>query len=68
CYEDAINRTSKPHAPWYAIPADDKDSARYIVAKIMYDTLKKYTDIQEPELDDAIKENLALYKKELESE
>lgn len=68
CYEDAINRTSKPHAPWYAIPADDKDSARYIVAKIMYDTLKKHTDIQEPELDDAIKENLALYKKELESE
>ena len=22
CYEDAINRTSKPHAPWYVIPAD----------------------------------------------
>jgi PPK2 family polyphosphate:nucleotide phosphotransferase len=24
CYEDAINRTSKPHAPWFNIPADDK--------------------------------------------
>jgi len=68
CYEDAINKTSKPHAPWYTIPADDKDTARYMVAKIMYDTLKKYSDIQEPELDDAIKENIALYKKELESE
>ncbi len=68
CYEDAINKTSKFHAPWYAIPADDKDTARYIVAKIMYDTLKTYTDIQEPELDDAIKENMALYKKELEKE
>ena len=68
CYQDAINRTSKPHAPWYTIPADDKDSARYIVAKIMYDTLKKYTDIQEPELDDKIKANMSVYKKELENE
>ncbi|MFD0991237.1 PPK2 family polyphosphate kinase [Mariniflexile jejuense] len=68
CYEDAINRTSKPYAPWHIIPADDKDTARYIVAKIMYDTLSKYTDIQEPELDDAIKANIELYKKELESE
>lgn len=68
CYEDAINRTSKPHAPWYTIPADDKDSARYLVAKIMYDTLKEYTDIQEPELDDEVKVNLELYKQVLESE
>ncbi|NCO63081.1 MAG: polyphosphate kinase 2 family protein [Flavobacteriales bacterium] len=68
CYEDAINKTSKPHAPWYTIPADDKDSARYLVAKIMYDTLKEYDDIQEPELDDAIKANLELYKQQLENE
>ncbi len=68
CYEDAISRTSKPHAPWYTIPADDKDSARYMVAKIMYDTLKKYTDIQEPELDDKIKAKMSLYRQELESE
>lgn len=68
CYEDAINRTSKPHAPWYTIPADDKDSARYIVAKILYDTLKEYTDIQEPEMDADIKANIDLYKRQLESE
>ena len=68
CYEDAINRTSKEHAPWFTIPADDKPTARYIVAKIMYDTLKEYSDIQEPELDDEIKANLELYKKQLESE
>lgn len=68
CYEDAINRTSKPYAPWFAIPADDKDTARYLVAKIMYDTLKTYTDIQEPELDDDIKANLEVYKKQLENE
>ncbi|MGZ0016348.1 PPK2 family polyphosphate kinase [Yeosuana sp. AK3] len=68
CYEDAINKTSKSHAPWYTIPADDKDSARYLVAKIMYDTLKEYDDIQEPELDDVIKANLELYKEQLENE
>ncbi len=68
CYQDAINRTSKSHAPWYIIPADDKPTARYIVAKTMYDTLKMYSDIQEPELEDDIKENLETYKKELNNE
>ncbi|MBU2951598.1 polyphosphate kinase 2 family protein [Tamlana agarivorans] len=68
CYEDAINRTSKPHAPWYAIPADDKPSARYLVAKIIYDTLKQFDDIQEPELDDSIKAHLKDYKKQLNNE
>lgn len=68
CYEDLLNRTSTIYAPWYAIPADDKPTARYLVGKIMYDTLSEYTDIEEPELDDDIKANLELYKKELEAE
>lgn len=68
CYEDAINRTSKPHAPWYTIPADDKPTARYLVAKIMYDTLSSYTDIKEPELDDDIKANIQFYKEQLNNE
>lgn len=67
-YEDAINRTSKPHARWYNIPADDKPTARYLVAKTMYDVLSKYTDIKEPELDDDIKANLQLYKQQLNNE
>jgi PPK2 family polyphosphate:nucleotide phosphotransferase len=68
CYQDAINKTSKPHAPWYAIPADDKPSARYLVAKIIYDRLSSYSDIQEPELDDAIKAHIEDYKKQLNNE
>lgn len=68
CYEDALNRTSKTHAPWFAIPADDKPTARYIVAKILYDTLIKYKDIVEPELDDDIKANLDDYVRQLENE
>lgn len=68
CYQDAINKTSKPHAPWYNIPADDKPTARLIVATILYDTLNAYTDIKEPELDDNTKDNIAKYRASLENE
>ena len=68
CYEDAINRTSMEQAPWYTIPADDKPTARYLVAKIMFDVLSQYSDIEEPELDDDIKANLVQYKEQLENE
>ena len=39
-YEDALNATSKPWAPWYAIPADDKPYMRLCVAEIIVATLK----------------------------
>jgi len=68
CYEDALNRTSTENAPWYNIPADDKHTARLIVAQILYDTLKEYKDIKEPELDDKTKANLHLYKEQLNNE
>ena len=68
CYEDVLNRSSKDHAPWFNIPADDKPTARYLVAKILYDTLKTYTDIKEPELPESEKANIGLYKQELEKE
>ena len=32
-YEDCLNATSTRHAPWYAVPADDKDNARLIVSR-----------------------------------
>jgi len=68
CYEDVINRTSHPHAPWYIIPADDKPTARYMVAKTLLDELRTYEDIQEPELDDEVKAKIDEYKRELENE
>ncbi|EWH14128.1 polyphosphate:nucleotide phosphotransferase [Cellulophaga geojensis KL-A] len=68
CYEDAITKTSKKHAPWYVVPADNKKGARVIVASILLQELKKYKDIKEPELDDEIKANLKMYKTQLESE
>ncbi len=68
CYEDALNNTSKPYAPWFVIPSDNKKAARLIVASILHEELKKYKDIREPELDDKIKANLEEYKKQLENE
>ena len=68
CYEDAINRTSKPHAPWYIIPADDKPTARYLVAKILHDSLTQLDDVVEPELDSEIKAEIDSYKAELNNE
>ena len=65
-YEEAIERTSKPHAPWFVIPSDDKEMARYIVAKIIWEELQKYTDIKEPDLDEKVKANLEMYRKQLE--
>lgn len=61
-YEEAINATSKEHAPWFVIPADDKEMARVIVAKIIWEELQKLTDIKEPELEAAVKENISVYK------
>jgi PPK2 family polyphosphate:nucleotide phosphotransferase len=64
-YEEAINKTSKPHAPWYVIPSDDKEMARYMVAKIIWEEMQKYTDIKEPELDEKVKANFAMYREQL---
>ncbi len=38
-YEDALSATSRPWAPWYAIPADDKPFMRLCVAEIIVQTL-----------------------------
>ena len=67
-YEEAINATSKKYAPWYVIPADDKEMARYIVGKIIWEVMQKYTDIQEPLLDEAVRNNIEIYKNQLKEE
>lgn len=64
-YEEAINHSSQQYAPWFTIPADDKKTARLLVAKIIFEELSKYKDIKEPELDEKIQENIEFYKREL---
>jgi PPK2 family polyphosphate:nucleotide phosphotransferase len=39
-YEEALEATSRPWAPWYAIPADDKPYMRLCVAEIITKSLK----------------------------
>lgn len=38
-YEDCLEATSTHHAPWYVVPADDKENARLIVSQIVLDAL-----------------------------
>ena len=39
-YEKCLSATSTPEAPWYIVPADDKQNARLIVSRILLDTLE----------------------------
>jgi PPK2 family polyphosphate:nucleotide phosphotransferase len=39
-YEECLSATSTSDAPWYVVPADDKENARMIVSRIVLDTLE----------------------------
>ncbi len=67
CYQDLLNRTSTEKAPWFIIPANDKPTARLIVAQTILDTLKKY-NFQEPELLERDEKELGNYEKQLKNE
>jgi PPK2 family polyphosphate:nucleotide phosphotransferase len=64
-YEQCFNATSTDDAPWYVVPADDKENARLIVSQIVLDTFDclnmaypKVTDERRRELH-TIREKLA---------
>ncbi|NVK09004.1 MAG: polyphosphate kinase 2 family protein [Tenacibaculum sp.] len=67
CYEDMLQRTSTDNAPWYIIPADDKPTARYIVAKTLEEELEKY-NFKEPTLPQKVLDQIDEFKKELNNE
>lgn len=50
-YEDALRHTSRPWAPWFAVPADDKPHMRLTVASIVADTLRSL-DLRYPTVDE----------------
>jgi PPK2 family polyphosphate:nucleotide phosphotransferase len=56
-YEMAISQTSKEHAPWFIIPADDKWYARLAIAAIIYRQFKKL-NMSYPQVTDAQKAEL----------
>jgi len=51
-YQEMLNATSRPWAPWYAIPADTKHFMRKTVASIIVENLKAL-DIAYPTVDPA---------------
>ena len=40
-YEACLGATSTHHAPWYVVPADDKENARLIVSQIVLDAFNE---------------------------
>jgi len=66
-YEDLLRATSRPYAPWYAIPADDKDYMRAVVARILVETLESL-DPAFPKVDAAQRKELEAGRRRLDSE
>jgi PPK2 family polyphosphate:nucleotide phosphotransferase len=58
-YEACLSATSTHHAPWYVVPADDKENARLLVSQIVLDALD--------ELKMAYPKTTAKRRKELQS-
>jgi hypothetical protein len=66
-YEQALNGTSRPWAPWYAIPADDKRYMRARVAGIITEALQSIgLEYPEPTAED--RKAFATARAELEAE
>jgi PPK2 family polyphosphate:nucleotide phosphotransferase len=65
-YEDLLDKTSTDIAPWYVIPADHKDTARYLVARAIIQKLQSF-NFNYPKLSDLEKNNLNLYRSEIEN-
>jgi len=63
-YEDALNATSRPWAPWFSIPADDKPYMQARVAEIIIDALQSI-GLRYPEPTDEDRAEFAEARKEL---
>ncbi|MBN8764572.1 MAG: phosphate--nucleotide phosphotransferase [Thiobacillus sp. 63-78] len=66
-YEACLSATSTRHAPWYVVPADDKENARLIIARIVLDTLRSL-GMRYPETDAGRRKTLQAIRRELMEE
>ncbi len=66
-YEQVMRETSRPWAPWYAIPADDKPYMRQTVASIVVQTLKGL-DMYYPEVAEGDRARFGELRHQLEAE
>ena len=63
-FEACLSATSTHDAPWYVVPADDKENARVIVSQIILDTLNGL-GMSYPEVDKARRKELQSIRKQL---
>lgn len=63
-YEEALRETSRPWAPWYAIPADDKPFMRMSVAETIVKSLETL-NLKYPTITKQDKERFALARQTL---
>jgi PPK2 family polyphosphate:nucleotide phosphotransferase len=66
-YGECLAATSTAQAPWYAVPADDKENARLIVSRILIDTFRGL-DMSYPKPDAKRLKELKSIRKRLVSE
>ncbi len=66
-YEACLSETSTEYAPWYAVPADDKENARLIISRIILDTLQAL-DMRYPVADAERQRELQLIRQRLMEE
>jgi PPK2 family polyphosphate:nucleotide phosphotransferase len=66
-YEECLSATSTKNAPWYVVPADDKENARLIVSRIILDTFKALK-MHYPETDAKRRQELLSIRKQLMKE
>jgi len=66
-YEEAIRHTSRPDAPWYVVPADNKWFARIVIAAALVETMESI-DPQYPKIEGAVLRELETVRKALEAE
>jgi PPK2 family polyphosphate:nucleotide phosphotransferase len=65
-YEQCLSATSTKIAPWYVVPADDKENARLIISRIILDTFKGLK-MSYPEVDQERRNELLDIRKQLKS-
>ena len=63
-YEDMIQHTATPEAPWYVVPADNKWFTRMVVASAVIDGLASL-DLDYPKVDEAKLKELASIRRAL---
>ena len=63
-YEECLGATSTKIAPWYVVPADDKENARLIISRIILDTFKTLK-MRYPETDENRRQELLSIRQQL---